>query len=78
MTLNVGTRLGPYEIVSAIGAGGAPAARARREAAECERAGVGPREHKKMSACGHAAPRLSDAEAMHQRQYAAGVGPRRQ
>jgi len=41
MALRVGTRLGPYEVLSAIGAGGAPAARARREVVERERAGVG-------------------------------------
>jgi hypothetical protein len=42
MSLTPGTRLGPYEIVEAIGAGGAPAARARLEAAERERWGWGP------------------------------------
>jgi len=31
-----------------------------------------------MSACGHAEPRPSGAEARHLRQSAAGVGPRRQ
>ncbi len=30
------------------------------------------------SACGHAEPKTSESEARHQRQFAAGVGPRRQ
>jgi hypothetical protein len=30
------------------------------------------------SACGHAELRTSESEARHQRQFAAGVGPRRQ
>ena len=41
MALSAGTRLGPYEIVAAIDAGGAPAARARRAVAERARVGVG-------------------------------------
>lgn len=52
MSLIAATRLGPYEITSAIGAGGAPAAHARREAAERERAGVGsPRALKEATRC---------------------------
>jgi hypothetical protein len=42
MSLTAGTRLGPYEVIEAIGKGGAPAARARRDAAERERWGWGP------------------------------------
>ena len=29
-----------------------------------------------MGACGHASPRTHESEGEHQRQYAAGVGPR--
>ena len=52
MALNIGDRIGGYEVVGAIGAG-------------------------EMSACGHAEPRPSNAEARHHRQNAPGVGPRR-
>ena len=50
MALNVGTRLGAYEIISAIGAGGMGASGRgeRAERVEPQRAGVGPREHKEM------------------------------
>ena len=42
MSLTAGARLGPYEVIEAIGKGGAPAARVRRAAAERERWGWGP------------------------------------
>ena len=42
MSLMPGVRLGPYEIVEAVGKGAAPAARARRVVAERERRGWGP------------------------------------
>jgi hypothetical protein len=53
MSLSTGMRLGPYEIVGALGAGG-------------------------MSARGHGEPRTGESEASHQRQFAVGVGPRRE
>jgi hypothetical protein len=53
MALKVGARLGPYEVLGPIGAGG-------------------------MSTRGYAEPRTQKSEARHQRQFAAGVGPRRQ
>ena len=53
MPLTAGTRLGPYEIVSPLGAGG-------------------------MSARGYAEARPWEVARRHRRQFAAGVGPRRQ
>ena len=53
MPIVSGSRLGLYEVVSPLGAGG-------------------------MSACGHTEPRTCKSEARCQRQFAPGVGPRRQ
>ena len=44
MALKVGTRLGSYEGLAAIGAGGAPAAAATSDVEEQPRVGVGPHE----------------------------------
>ena len=49
MSLTAGSRLGPYEIVAAIGAGGMSACGygERAERVEPPRVGVGPHEHLK-------------------------------
>jgi len=81
MSLAVGTRLGPYEIQAAVGAGGMSA---------CGHAGA----PSAAAALGwRAEPRTSESEATlrqaqgrpersrrtrHQRQFALGVGPQRQ
>ena len=52
MSLINGARLGPYEILAPLGAGG-------------------------MGASGHVEPRTCESEARRQREFAAGVGPRR-
>ena len=85
MSLMVGARLGPYEIIAPLGVGGMRAcghaelrpmkaeARHRRQFA----LGWGPSASER-SAGGHAEARPWNAAARHQRQFAAGVGPRRQ
>ena len=81
MPLIVGTRLGPYEILSALGAGGRGSAldlaeRFPAKAKSYENATVW--RFPRRSARGHAEPRTSDSEARHQREFALGVGPQRQ
>src|SRR5436309_1131561 len=50
----------------------------RRGISVSSRRGWGPAAIEEESACGHAEPRTWESEARHQRQFAAGVGPRRQ
>jgi hypothetical protein len=66
MTLTSGTRLGPYEVIAPLGAGGMSA---------CGHAGA----PSAAPALGwRAEPRTCDSEARCQRQFALEVGPQRQ